>query len=151
MNLVGLTVDSVSGSSINAQNSNIAQTVLGAVNLGSDLAYSMDVNVKVLTSDLLSATSYANSGTVNLNAGTLASIISGTGTTNILEDVINNDKTITQNSVVVTGGLTTKADAVISANGIDNSGSVTLYDGTLVSLIKGEGTTNIAGNVTNNV
>lgn len=68
MNLVGLTVDSVSASSINAQNSNIAQTVLGAVNLGSDLAYSMDVNVKVLTSDLLSATSYAGSGKININS-----------------------------------------------------------------------------------
>lgn len=94
-----------------------------------------------------------NSGTLNFTGGSLASDVTGTGTTNIKGNVENVSRaTITQKEINIdnTASLTSFAGNLIATDGISNSGKLTLSEGELVSAVTGAGTTNIIGVVGTN-
>ena len=119
-----------------------------------DLSISEGAKAVINANNLQITNAVQNSGTLDLNSGDLASVIAqtgSTGVTNIKGTVTNNnDKTITQNSVIIASdaSLTTKADKVISTTGISNSNILNLNEGALASNITGVGTTNILQDVT---
>jgi len=95
----------------------------------------------------------ANSGTLNLTGGELASSVNGTGTTNIKGDVTNLSRNIiNQKSIAIdsTASLTSLAGKLVAEDGITNAGTLTLAHGELVSAVTGAGTTNIVDEVETN-
>ncbi|MBQ0067165.1 MAG: hypothetical protein KBS60_03090, partial [Phascolarctobacterium sp.] len=96
----------------------------------------------------------ANSNSLTLTEGALASNITGEGTTTISGTVTNtNGKTITQNSLVIanTGSLTSDVDKLVIGTGdiTDNGALILTGEGDLAANITGaEGTTTIDGEVT---
>ena len=89
-----------------------------------------------------------NSGILNLNGGTLAQTVTGTGSTVVDGDVTANSLISQAITVNADKSLTASADNIGGA--VDNDGTLNLNGGTLNQTVTGTGSTVIAGNVTAN-
>ena len=106
------------------------------------------------TADLTTAAntitaSIANEGKLNLTGGENANAITGSGTTNIQGNVINSGS-IDNKIAVESGNTLTSSASTLGNKGIANEGTVIFNDGINANAITGAGTTEIAGDVTNN-
>ena len=106
------------------------------------------------TADLTTAAntitaSIANEGKLNLTGGENANAITGNGTTNIQENVINSGS-IDNKIAVENGNTLTSSASTLGNKGIANEGTVIFNDGVNANAITGAGTTEITGDVTNN-
>ena len=92
-----------------------------------------------------------NSGLITFVDGTNRNEITGTGTINIVGDVIN-DAAVQQSTVTVAEGasLTTNASNIETTTGITNVGDLIFTGGENNNVISGSGTLTIEGSVTNN-
>ena len=136
----------------------MAQTVTGTgstvidgdVIANSAISQAITVNVdKSLTANANNIDGAVNNaGTLNLNGGTLAQTVSGTGSTVIDGDVIANSLISQAITVNTDKSLTASADNISGA--VDNDGTLNLNGGTLNQTVTGAGSTVIAGNVTVN-
>ena len=88
-----------------------------------------------------------NAGILNLNGGTLAQAVGGTGLTVVAGDVTANLLISQAITVNADKSLTTSADNIGGA--VDNDGTLNLNGGTLAQTVTGAGSTVIAGNVEN--
>ncbi|MBR1778408.1 MAG: autotransporter domain-containing protein [Alphaproteobacteria bacterium] len=88
-----------------------------------------------------------NTGMLTLSNGTLSKAISGTtGTTVINGSIIVNGVAI-DNGITINSGKTLQTSADYIGGEVDNSGTITLTDGTLVKAISGTGSVIINGSV----
>lgn len=106
------------------------------------------------TADLTTAAntitaSIANEGKLNLTGGENINTITGSGTTNIQGNVTNSG-TIDNKIAVESGNSLTSSASTLGNKGITNEGTVIFNSGTNSNIITGAGTTEIAGDVTNN-
>ena len=88
-----------------------------------------------------------NAGILNLNGGTLAQAVGGTGLTVVAGDVTANSLISQAITVNADKSLTASADNIGGA--VDNDGTLNLNGGTLAQTVTGAGSTVIAGNVEN--
>ncbi len=142
---------------LNLNGGTLAQTVTGTgstvidgdVTANSAISQAITVNAdKSLTANANNIDgAVTNAGTLNLNGGTLAQVISGTGST-----VVDGD--VTANSLI-SQAITVNADKSLTANAnnidgaVNNAGTLNLNGGTLAQTVTGAGSTVIAGNVEN--
>ena len=105
---------------------------------------------------VVSTTAIDNSGILNLNAGELASAITGVGTTNIKEDVTSG-KTISQNTVTVAANKTLTSSANVTVNNtLTNNGTIANTSEIVINgdtsnagIINGTGTLTLNNDFTN--
>ncbi|MCM1339153.1 MAG: hypothetical protein NC191_05740 [Muribaculaceae bacterium] len=107
-----------------------------------DLTVGTDGIAKMATNSITTAT--LNDGHLIFTGGTLEQNINGSGTTDIVGEVINN-ATIDQNVDVQSGEFTTSADNI---GGTINNNAITNLTGTLKNTITGNGTTNVNESLT---
>ena len=129
-------------------------SILGATtNTGTIIQDSVSVaSTGLLTTDADDIlASVNNEGALVWNAGTSnANAISGNGSLAILGGDINNTAAISQGSITITGGsLSTNADLLTSANGVENNAGLTFTGGTNTNAITGTGDLTTTGDVLN--
>ena len=146
-----------SGKDINNNNG-----VLGIdknVNISGNLTTGSDSETYILSANSISS-SITNNGQLGLFDGTLSKNVTGNGTV-VIGGNLNNNAEINADYVQIaegfeilgqnyTGHLTTNASNVTSGNGIINNSLLTFTGGTNANKVTGDGSTIIAGDVTNN-
>ena len=149
-----------------AQNSltnNGTFTSNGQITLTSGLTNNatFDNNALLLTSvsntDTLNSTAtnlggdVSNSGTLNLEGGTLSVAITNTNGVTHISDDLDNQGSISQKDILVDAGkvVTSNASDMTAVNAIDNDGIITYTAGTTDNTIIGDGRIVITGYVTN--
>ena len=123
---------------------------------GGDIVITAAAKLITSADSISDETGVANSGTLELNAGTLTSAVGGTGVTQIdSEDTVGVSSSITQNVNVLNGTLALTDAAVIEGN-VDNDATLTLADSAAITgnvdnsaTLTLEGGAAITGNVTN--
>ena len=135
------------GTNANSISGDGKTTITGAVVNNATIGQAVDIQSGKLTSSASNLGGViSNAAQLELNGGTLAQNVTGTGSTIIAGDVINN-AAIGQAVDIQSGKLTSSASNLGGA--ISNAAQLEFNGGTLAQNVTGSGSTIISGEVTN--